>query len=119
MQSLLLTDIAEDTPRSARLDEAARARLLARHDPIARELLAGFGGREADHTDSFFLLFDTVRDAVGYAVALHRAIRQLGVRVRVGVHYGAVVLTDTRPPTWRAARSRWRSRASPSPPRPG
>ena len=58
--ALLFTDLVDSTAVVERLGDARAASVLAEHDRRARALLARHGGREIDHSDGFFLLFDDV-----------------------------------------------------------
>ena len=64
------------------------------------------------------LLFELPADAVNYALAYHRGLAALPVplKARAGLHVGPVILRENSAADVRAAPSRWRSKASPSPP---
>ena len=95
-RALLLVDIVDSTELAQRLGDLAAAEWGAAHDRVARDLLAPWNGREIDKTDGFLLLFGNVGDAVGYALAYHRALRALPVpaRARAGIHAAAVILRE-------------------------
>jgi len=92
--ALLLTDVVDSTRLTEQLDEAAATALWSAHDRLARDLIPKWRGREIDKTDGMLVLFDTAADAVGYALAYHRALREhgLGVEARAGIHVGPVSL---------------------------
>ncbi|HMN75439.1 MAG TPA: tetratricopeptide repeat protein [Burkholderiaceae bacterium] len=92
MHTLLFTDVVDSTLLVERVGDARAAQIWSQHDRLARDLLAQHRGREIDRTDGFFLLFDTARDAVGFALAYHRAIGVLGLEARAGLHTGEVTL---------------------------
>ncbi|MBE2242209.1 MAG: tetratricopeptide repeat protein [Burkholderiaceae bacterium] len=92
MHTLLFTDVVDSTLLVERMGDARAALVWSRHDRLARDLLAQHRGREIDRTDGFFLLFDTARDAVGFALAYHGAIGALGLEARAGLHTGEVTL---------------------------
>lgn len=77
--------------------------LAARHDRMARDLLARFGGLEVDKQDGFLHLFERAADAVGYALAYHQALARLSqeadVELAAGVslHLGEVLLRRNPP----------------------
>jgi len=96
-RALVFTDIVDSTALDARLGEAAARAIWAAHDRQARDLVARHGGREIDRTDGFFLLFESVGDAVGFALAYHAALAGLSLAARVGVHAGAVTLRASEP----------------------
>jgi predicted ATPase/class 3 adenylate cyclase len=92
--ALLFTDVVDSTALVERLGDQEAAGLWAEHDRRARELLHRCGGREIDHSDGFFLLFDEVTQAAHYALAYHRAIAELALVARAGLHVGAVTLRE-------------------------
>jgi len=93
-RALLVTDVVDSTQLLERLGDEAAAALWTAHDRAARDLLQQWRGLEIDRTDGFLLLFDNVADALGYALAYHRALAQLDVplRARAGLHVGPVIL---------------------------
>jgi predicted ATPase/class 3 adenylate cyclase len=94
LHALLLTDVVDSTRLTEQLDETAATALWSAHDRLARDLIPRWRGREIDKTDGMLLLFDTVADAVGYALAYHQALRVGGltIRARAGIHFGPVSL---------------------------
>ncbi len=96
VRALLLTDVVDSTRLSASLGDAAMAKLWAAHDRMARDLLREWRGREIDKSDGMLLLFDNGADAVGYALAYHRALTALEVpiKARAGLHVGPVRLRE-------------------------
>ena len=92
--ALLLTDVVDSTRLTERLGDTAIGELWCAHDRVARDLLPQWHGREIDKTDGMLLLFEDVDDAIGYALAYHRAIEadDLPIKVRAGIHFGAVTL---------------------------
>jgi predicted ATPase/class 3 adenylate cyclase len=96
IRALLLTDVVDSTKLSESLGDAETARVWAAHDRVARDLLLTCGGREIDKTDGMLLLFDAAADAVGYALAYHRALAALPVplKARAGLHVGPVILRE-------------------------
>jgi class 3 adenylate cyclase len=117
IRTLLLCDLVASTQLVERLGDAAAAHLLARHDRIARDLLSAFGGREIDKSDGFLLLFERPIGAVRFALAYQAGLRS-SARVRRADRRRSAssrqwCCARTRRKTWRAARSRSRSRASP------
>lgn len=96
---LLQSDLVDSTALAERLGDAAAAGYWQQHDRLARALLRGWRGREIDKSDGFLLLFETVADAVAYALAYHRALRGLDPpsSARVGIHTGTMSLRETPP----------------------
>ena len=96
-RALLLTDLVDSAALASRLGDVAMASLGAEHDRLARDLLRNWRGREIDKTDGFLLLFDAAADALGYALAYHRALAALATPLvaRCGLHVGPVTLRQT------------------------
>ncbi len=99
IRALLLTDVVGSTQLTEQLGDAAMAAVWAAHDRAARDLLPVWRGREIDKTDGMLLLFDDAADAVGYALAYHRALSALPVplKARAGLHVGPVLLRESAP----------------------
>ena len=103
IRTLLLCDLVASTKLVERVGDSAAADLLARHDRIARDLLATFNGREIDKSDGFLLLFERPIEAVRFAMAYQAKLRELGatfdsaIASRVGIHLGEVVLRENSP----------------------
>ena len=103
LRTLVLCDLVDSTALVQRLGDRRGAELLRRHDRVARALLPQHGGREIDKTDGFLLMFDRPVQAVGFALAYLRALRELNLQegsalaVRVGIHVGDIVSWDNSP----------------------
>ena len=105
--ALLLTDLVDSAALAQRLGDEAMSRLWAAHDRVARDLLRDWQGREIDKTDGFLILFAEASQALGYALAYHRALaalepavtapdgRPVRLRARAGLHVGAVSVRET------------------------
>jgi predicted ATPase/class 3 adenylate cyclase len=95
--ALLLTDLVDSAALAQRLGDAEMGRLWAAHDRVARDLLREWHGREIDKTDGFLIVFERAPDALGYALAYHRALGQLQppLQARAGLHVGAITLRAT------------------------
>jgi class 3 adenylate cyclase len=98
--TLLFSDIEESTRllREAGDDYAA---ILAEYRRVLRDAFARHGGREVDtQGDSFFVVFDSARDAVQAAVEAQRTLAgpdwPFGqpVRVRIGIETGEPSVGD-------------------------
>ena len=99
LRALLLTDVVDSTKLSLRIGDEETARLWARHDRAARDLLPAWHGREIDKTDGMLLLFEAASDAVGYALAYQQALNTLDppLKARAGLHVGPVLLRENSP----------------------
>ena len=93
-RALLLTDLVDSTRLARQLGDLAIAELWARHDRLARDLLAPRRGREIDKADGMLLIFETAAEAVDYALAYQRALAGMvpPLQARVGLHVGLVTL---------------------------
>lgn len=92
--TLVLTDLVDSTRLNDELGDAKMMALWAEHDALSRELVRIWRGREVGRSDGFLLLFGSVADAVGFALAYHVALENLPVplKARVGAHHGPVRL---------------------------
>ncbi len=95
--TFLFTDIEGSTRRAAELGEAWLDVLLDHHR-VLRDTFPRFGGHEVGTAgDSFFVVFRSATDAVAAAVAMQRALDahdwspHAPIRVRIGLHTGAVI----------------------------
>ena len=100
LRTLLVSDLVGSTRLIEEIGDQRAAELSARHDRLARDLLAARGGLEVDKTDGFLLLFERPIQAVDYALAYHRALGELSreehvpLRARVGIHLGEVFVHE-------------------------
>jgi class 3 adenylate cyclase len=91
LETILFTDIVDSTGTLHRIGDAAWRDLLARHNEIMREQLDRFRGRDIANTgDGILAVFDGAARAVGCAVAMTRAVSEIGLDIRAGVHTGEV-----------------------------
>lgn len=103
LRTLLVSDLVDSTRWVEQLGDEDAAALFQRHDRRARALVAEHGGREIDKTDGFLLLFERPIQAVLYAQAYHRALRELSnaaemeLSSRVGIHLGEIILHENAP----------------------
>ncbi|HUH80710.1 MAG TPA: adenylate/guanylate cyclase domain-containing protein [Solirubrobacteraceae bacterium] len=88
--TVMFTDIVDATPLAARLGDGRWRDLLADHDAIIRAELARFGGREVKTVgDGFLITFaGPPSRAMRCALAINRAIHELELEIRIGVHTG-------------------------------
>jgi class 3 adenylate cyclase len=91
LATIVMSDIVGSTARAAELGDHDWGLLLERHDTILRRQLDRFGGREVKTTgDGMLALFDGAERAVRGAIAMVRAVAEIDLRIRVGVHTGEV-----------------------------
>lgn len=89
LATVMFTDIVDSTRQAAQLGDSEWRTLLRRHDDICRSQLQHFGGREIERTgDGFLSSFDSPARAIHCATAISRAMRNIGLKVRAGIHSG-------------------------------
>ena len=95
LATVLFTDIVGSTETAAKLGDREWKRMLEEHHRRVRGQLARFRGVEVDTAgDGFFATFDGPARAVRCAQSIARAVSDLGVEVRAGVHTGEVETID-------------------------
>jgi peptide/nickel transport system substrate-binding protein len=89
LAAVLFTDIVDSTTHAAQIGDRRWKELIGRHHAIVRRELKRFGGRELDTAgDGFFASFTEPAAAIRCACAASEAVRQLGIEIRAGVHFG-------------------------------
>ena len=91
LATVLFTDIVDSTRQASQLGDRRWRTLLERHDAVARGEFARFRGQEVKRTgDGFLATFDGPARAIRCAEAIDRAVADLGLRIRSGLHTGEV-----------------------------
>jgi YVTN family beta-propeller protein len=89
LAAVMFTDIVNSTAVAGRVGDGRWKELIARHHAIVRRELKRFRGRELDTAgDGFFASFTEPAAAIRCACAATESIRQLGIEIRTGVHFG-------------------------------
>jgi class 3 adenylate cyclase len=89
--TLLFTDIVESTQAIVDLGDEQWRDTLFRYRSMVRRELGRNRGREVNTAgDAFFAMFDRPIDGVRCALAMRDGVRELGLRVRTGLHCGEV-----------------------------
>jgi class 3 adenylate cyclase/DNA-binding beta-propeller fold protein YncE len=89
LAAVLFTDIVDSTSVAEELGDRRWKTLLDRHNAILRRELKRFGGRELDTAgDGFFVSFREPASAITCGCAATEAVRELGIEIRAGVHFG-------------------------------
>jgi class 3 adenylate cyclase len=89
LATVLFTDIVGSTERAAELGDERWRKLLDGHDRLMREHVEQYRGRVVKSLgDGGLALFDAPSRAIGGAVAIRDAVRQLGLEIRAGLHTG-------------------------------
>lgn len=96
LATVLFTDIVDSTKHAVAAGDRPWRSTLEAHNAAVRIEFKRYRGREVKTTgDGFMALFDGPARAVRCAQEIVRAVRSLGLEVRVGVHTGEVeVLGD-------------------------
>jgi len=95
LATILFSDIVGSTSTAAELGDARWRELLAAHHGRVRAQLARFRGVELDTAgDGFFARFDGPARAIRCALAIHQAVRDVGLQVRIGLHAGECEVLD-------------------------
>jgi len=77
LRTLVLCDLVDSTALVERLGDRRAAELFRRHDRQARSLVHQFGGLEIDKTDGFLMMFERPIQAVAFALAYQRSLKNL------------------------------------------
>ncbi len=100
--TIVFSDIEGSTERVGRMGDAEWVDLLAVHNAIIRTQVRRYDGAEVKHQgDGFMLTFASARRAVQAMAAVQREFatpdvqqRSDGMRIRVGMHTGEVIVDD-------------------------
>jgi len=97
LTTVLFSDIVGSTEMASELGDKRWAGLLGAHNTAIRRELERHRGVEIDTAgDGFLASFDGPARAIRCALALHRAVRPLEVRLRVGLHTGEAERIGTK-----------------------
>ena len=95
LATVVFTDIVGSTGTLVRLGDAGWRPLIDHHDAISRRIVEAHGGILVKATgDGVLATFSSAEDALSSSTAL-RALRRVGLTIRVGVHAGEIDLRDT------------------------
>jgi class 3 adenylate cyclase len=87
--TVMFTDVVGSTERARELGDRAWADLLELHNARTRAELHRFGGREIDTAgDGFLASFGSPTASIECARSVLRAVEEIGVELRIGVHTG-------------------------------
>ena len=100
-KTFFFSDIEGSTRLAQQLGESY-ALVLERHRTVIRMAFNKFNGREIDTSgDGFFIIFEQPEQAVAAAVAIQKNFaakswaREVGLKVRIGIHYGVALTTNS------------------------
>jgi class 3 adenylate cyclase len=93
--AVLFTDLVSSTERAADLGDARWARVLDRHDAVARQAVDRGGGRVVKTTgDGVLAVLPTASNALTAAAEIGRSLDHEGLAVRIGIHVAEVEHRD-------------------------
>ncbi len=93
LTTVMFTDIVASTERAARLGDRRWRDLLAGHDALMCKEIARYRGRMIKRTgDGHLVTFDGPTRAIRCAVAIRDSTREMGLRMRIGLHAGEIAI---------------------------
>ena len=93
LATILFTDIVGSTARAADVGDHAWRELLDKHDAMAAERVAKWGGRLVKNTgDGLLATFDGPSVGIEAARAIRERVAAFDIEIRAGVHTGEVEL---------------------------
>jgi len=91
LAAVLFSDVVGSTEQASAMGDAHWARLLDRHDALARSCVGRRGGRGVKFEgDAVMAVFPSAGEAVRCGVDLIAAVGEVGLEIRVGIHAGDV-----------------------------
>jgi class 3 adenylate cyclase len=95
VSTVLFTDIVDSTAQQATTGRREWSQLAALHDDTVRRTLSTYQGREIKTLgDGFLATFDSATRAIACASEIIVGARNLGLKVRAGIHTGEIELGD-------------------------
>jgi class 3 adenylate cyclase len=97
LTTLLFTDIAGSTGVVVQLGDGRWKAIQSRHHALVRRQLKQHGGHEVDTAgDGFLATFSSPAAGVRCAFAIVKAVREIGLEIRAGLHIGEAELTGEK-----------------------
>ena len=91
LTTLLFVDVVSSTERAAAIGDQSWREVKEAYYALVRRHLERFRGREVDTAgDGFLAMFDGPARAIRCGIAIVETVKQLGIRVRAGLHTGEV-----------------------------
>jgi class 3 adenylate cyclase len=91
LAAVLFTDLVGSTERARELGDRRWRRVLDEYERVSAEQIDRFRGRLVKNTgDGALASFGAASDAIGCVLAIERAVRDLGLEIRSGIHVGDV-----------------------------
>jgi class 3 adenylate cyclase len=97
LATIMFTDIVSSTQHATELGDQDWQKLLKRHHNLVRREVSHFRGKEIETAgDSFLVTFDGPARAIRCACAIRDEVKQLGIKIRAGLHTGEVEWMDEK-----------------------
>lgn len=91
LATLLFTDIVRSTERAGGMGDRDWLAVIDEHNTTTRRVVEHHGGQVVKHTgDGTLATFSSPSAAIQAAIALRRALADMGVEIRTGIHTGEV-----------------------------
>ncbi len=95
VMTVVFTDIVDSTVRTAAVGDGQWRRLLDSHDRTAWELIDRHRGTIVKSTgDGLLARFDAPSHALEFSLEFRRALAELGIEIRCGLHTGEVEIRE-------------------------
>lgn len=89
--AIVLLDLIGSTQFVQKVGRVKAAKWLQYHDRLARSLVYKHNGREIDRSDGFLLSFESVNEAVAFALAYQKMIPpKIRLGCRIGIHWDVI-----------------------------
>lgn len=89
LYTVMFTDIAMSTELASEIGDQKWQNILKAHHKAVRHEVSVYAGREIDNAgDGFFIAFDGPARAIQCALAIKKALQEIQLSVRIGIHIG-------------------------------
>jgi len=89
--AIVMLDIIGSTQFVQKVGRVKASRWLNYHDRMTRSLIYRYNGREIDRSDGFLLSFESINEAVGFALTYQKQIPlKTKLNCRIGIHWDCV-----------------------------
>jgi class 3 adenylate cyclase len=93
--NILCTDIVNSTKQAVSAGDVAWRETMEGHDRVTRDLVGRHGGQVVGSTgDGLLATFDVPSQAVGCGIEMLKALAEIGVTIRAGVHAGEIGIVE-------------------------
>ncbi len=96
LATILIVDIVGSTAKAAKLGDVRWTKIMGHYYAAVRKELKNSRGKEVTTTgDGVLATFKTPAAGIGCAAAIQKAVRTLGLEIRVGLHAGEYTVSGT------------------------